>query len=235
MNAAEAARKLEDLLGLRFHPVAIAFRPSPTAGVSRISASAPSGCTYWKLAAEGQVFYTEAADHYNCPVGAHTHGIDLPPGKEAELQGLIGTMLDLGYLREAEIASIPRRKAPFGVAIYSPWALSPCDPDVILLRGSAKQLMLLTEAARAAGVSGTEEIMGRPTCAMIPAALARQGAATSLGCIGNRVYTGLEDGELYAVIAGGKIATVLAELPAIVEANRQLEAFHRERAASRSR
>jgi hypothetical protein len=25
------------------------------------------------------VFYTEAADHYNCPVGSYTHGIALPP------------------------------------------------------------------------------------------------------------------------------------------------------------
>ena len=54
------------------------------------------------------MFYSESADHYNCPVGAYTHGIDLPAEQQGELQGLMGTMLELGYLREAEIPNIPR-------------------------------------------------------------------------------------------------------------------------------
>ena len=225
----QQADKLQELLRLRLPAVAIAFRPTAPAGVPRINGAAPAGCSYWKLAAEGRVFYTESADHYNCPVGAYTHGIDLPAERQEELQGLIGTMLELGYLREAEIPNIPRRAEHFGVAIYSPWALAPCDPDVVLVRGDAKQLMLLAEAARAAGIGDTGELMGRPTCAMIPATLQHGRATSSLGCIGNRVYTGLADDELYAAIPGSSTDDVLKHLAVIVEANSKLEAFHRQR------
>ena len=225
----QQADKLQELLRLRLPPVAIAFRPTAPPGVPRINGAAPAGCSYWKLAAEGRVFYTESADHYNCPVGAHTHGIDLPAEQQEELQGLIGTMLELEYLREAEIPNIPRRAEHFHVAIYSPWALAPCDPDVVLVRCDAKQLMLLAEAAGASGIGNTSQLMGRPTCAMIPATLQHTRATFSLGCIGNRVYTGLADDELHAAIPGCSTDKVLKHLDVIVEANSKLEAFHRQR------
>lgn len=228
----QQADKLQELLRLKVPPVAIAFRPTPPAGVPRINGAAPSGCSYWKLAAEGRVFYTESADHHNCPVGAYTHGIDLPAEKQGELQGLIGMMLELGYLREGEIANIPRRAEHFGVAIYSPWALAPCDADVVLVRGNAKQLMFLAEAARATGIGDTGDLMGRPTCAMIPATLQHSRATTSLGCIGNRVYTGLADDELYAAIPGSRMDEVLKHLEVIAQANSKLEAFHQQRLVS---
>ena len=48
-----------------------------TRGIPRISESAPSGCTDWRLAAEGQVFYPEASDHFGCLIGAYTHSVSL--------------------------------------------------------------------------------------------------------------------------------------------------------------
>lgn len=231
-NMRQQAEKLQELLGLRLPPVAITFRPTPPPGVSRIDSPEASGCTYWKLASDGRVFYTEAADHYNCPIGAYIHGIELPAERQGELQGLIGTMLELEYLREAEIANIPRRAEPFGVAIYSPWALAPCDADVVLVRGNAKQFMFLAEAARAAGIGDTGELMGRPTWAMIPSTLQHGRATFSLGCVGNRVYTGLADDEQYAAIPGPRMDEVLKHLGVIVEANSKLENFHRQRLLS---
>ena len=71
--------QIQELLGLKVPAVAIAFRDTAPVGIPRVTAPAPAGCGYWKLAAEGQVFYTEASDHYTCPVGAHTHGVNLPP------------------------------------------------------------------------------------------------------------------------------------------------------------
>lgn len=56
--------QLQALLRLELPPVAIAFRDKAPDGVSRIPSPAPAGCGYWKLAAEGKIFYTEAADHY---------------------------------------------------------------------------------------------------------------------------------------------------------------------------
>src|SRR5439155_19454431 len=125
MDRATVARQLQDLLGLRSAPVALAFQTSAPADVPRINAAGPSGCTYWKYAAEGRTFYTEAADHYNCPVGAYTHGVDLPPERAHELPDVLGTMFNLGYLRPEEVPGVPRREGTFGVARDAPLAARP--------------------------------------------------------------------------------------------------------------
>src|SRR5262249_8191499 len=73
------AQELKDLLQLRTDPIAVTFRATPPSNVPHVAQAAPSGCSYWKRAAAGETFYTEAADHYHCPIGAYTHGIELPP------------------------------------------------------------------------------------------------------------------------------------------------------------
>ena len=62
-------KQIAELLGLKSQPVAVKFQSSAPADVPRIDSAAVSGCTYWKYAAEGRTFYTEAADHYGCPIG----------------------------------------------------------------------------------------------------------------------------------------------------------------------
>ncbi len=231
MNSMPAATQLPELLGLESPPVAISFRTTAPAGVPRIDAPGPSSCTYWKRAAEGQTFYTEAADHYYCPVGAYTHGVDLPPAQGQELQNVVGTMISLGYLRPEEVPDIPRHTERFGVAVYAPLDQAPAEPDVVLVRGNARQVMLLDEAAQAAGVGSNGALMGRPTCAALPAAMRDGRGVASLGCIGNRVYTGLRDDELYYALPGRHVAAVVEKLAAIVHANRELEKYHRNRLA----
>lgn len=226
MSLAHEATQLQRLLNLQSPPIAITLRSEAPAGVPRIGEVAPSGCTYWKLAAEGNVFYTEASDHFGCPIGSYTHGIDLPAAQGKELEGMIETMVGLSYLRMEEVPGIPRREGRFGVAIYAPLAKAPLEPDVVIVRGNAKQMMLLAEAANAAGMPMSNGIMGRPTCAMIPAAMKTQQAVMSLGCIGNRVYNELGDGELYTGIFGGALRTILATLESILTANRALIGFH---------
>jgi uncharacterized protein (DUF169 family) len=223
------AERLTDLLGLRAAPVALTFLPAAPAGVPRVGAAGPSGCTYWKQAAEGQTFYTEASDQYHCPIGAYTHGVDLPPERARELEGVVGKMIGLGYLRAEEIPAIPRRQEEFRVAVYAPLAESAGEPDVVLVRGNAKQVMLLAEAAGAAGVGAESGLMGRPTCAAVPEVLRTRRGVASLGCIGNRVYTGLADDELYFALPGRQVGRVVEKLAAIVDANRELESYHRAR------
>jgi uncharacterized protein (DUF169 family) len=106
---------------------------------------------------------------------------------------------------------------------------SPCDPDVVLVRGNAKQVMLLAEASRAAGVGHEDVTMGRPTCAMIPEAMQSGHGVSSFGCIGNRVYTELGDDELYYAIPGPRLREVVDKLDTIIRANQELEGYHRER------
>ncbi len=229
MTPQTAGVKLTDLLALRTPPVAVAFSSTPPSGVSRVARSGPAGCHYWKQAAEGQVFYTQAADHYNCPVGAYTHGVELPVERAHELQDVVGTMVSLDYIRMEEVPTLPRRTAAFGVAVYAPLAQTPVEPDVVLVRGTARQIMLLAEAARAAGIGHDGSTLGRPACAMIPEALSSARGNTSLGCIGNRVYTGLGDAELYFTIPGPTLQDVVAKLDTILHANRELEQYHQAR------
>src|SRR5688572_24544993 len=194
-----AAHELQDLLGLSRSPVAVTFRATAPAGVPRIDSAGPSSCAYWKLAAEGRAFYTEATDHHNCPIGAYTHGIDPTPEVSKELEGVVTTMISLGYLRADEVPGIPRRDGAFGVAVYAPLAQADGEPDLVILAGDARQVMLLAEAAGAAG------LMGRPTCAALPQVMKTGQGVASLGCIGNRVYTGLADDEMYFALPGGEV------------------------------
>jgi uncharacterized protein (DUF169 family) len=224
-----AARQLQDLLQLRTAPVVLAFQDAPPADLPRMADPAPSGCTFWKRAAAGQAFYTEAPDHYNCPIGAYTHGADLPPAQAKELRGVVETMVGLGYLRPEEVPGIPRRQGKLGVVLYAPLATAPFEPEVVLVCGNAKQIMLLTEAAQAAGAEAP--LMGRPTCAAVPTVLQTRGSAASLGCIGNRVYTGLADDELYFALPGKELSAVVEKLATIVNANHELESYHRTRAS----
>jgi uncharacterized protein (DUF169 family) len=231
MNALDEIQKH---LGTSVPAVGIAFREKAPEGVPHVGAAGPASCSYWTQAASGGVFWTSAADHQNCPIGAHTHGVAMSPEKQAELQGLVGTMVQLGYLKMSEVPQIPHRTAPMQVAVYGPAGKMPVAPDVVLVRGTAAQLMVLVEAAQAAGVAPDAPAMGRPTCAALPQALQSGKPAVSLGCIGNRVYTGLADGEGYVAIPAAALERVASQLGTIARANAELEKFHRARAQAAS-
>lgn len=219
-----------DKLHLAHAPVAVAFLDSPPAGMAQVSRPEAAGCGYWKRASQGETFYTTADDHMNCPVGAFTHGVTLPPEKANELQSLVTTMIELKYLSSDEIPQIPRRAAPMAVAAYAPLPATAFEPDAVIFRGTPHQIMLLTEAARSAGVFESGAVMGRPACAMLPQSIGSGAAAASVGCIGNRVYTALGDDELYVVVPGQALAKVARHLETVLNANAELKKFHEARA-----
>ena len=196
----------------------------------KLSGSQPSGCSFWRLAAEGQAFYTVPSDHYNCPVGSYTHNIALPPEREAELNGTLGLMVGIGYIKMEEVPGVPRLPKTPAFTMYAPLSQTPVTPDAILVAGQPAKLMLLHEAATRAAKK-VLPLLGRPTCMAIPAALSG-GVASSLGCIGNRVYTGIADDQFYTVIAGTDLNAILGELDTIVTANATLAEYHQGRRAT---
>ena len=224
-------RALEKILSEALHvtrrPVAIAFRDVPPAGLAPLDGRQPSGCSFWRLASEGRSFFTVPADHYGCPIGSYTHGIPLPAGREHELTDTLTLMGEVGYLRMAEVPDIPRLTTTPAVTIYAPLGESPCDPDAVIVSGKPGGLMLLHEAALRAGTA-SRPLLGRPTCMAIPATTGG-GIATSLGCVGNRVYTGVTDDECYVVFAGGDLAAIVNQLDTIVLANAKLADYHQAR------
>jgi uncharacterized protein (DUF169 family) len=220
--------QLRDAVRPRRRPVAVAFRDSPPAGVAKFSGSEPSGCSFWRVAAEGRAFYTVPSDHYNCAIGSHTHSIPLPPERAEELSQTLGFMTGIGYVRMEEVPAIPRLPKTPGAVVYAPLADTPVDPDVVLISGRPGPLMQLMEAAIRAGIHSQVPVLGRPTCMALPAALA-QGVVASTGCIGNRVYTDLGDDELYVAVPGRDLARLAAEMATIATANATLADYHRDR------
>jgi hypothetical protein len=84
-NLQQVESKLIQSLSLRRRPVSVSILDDIPEGVDKFDGVVPSGCTFWRLAADGSTFYTVAGDHYNCPVGAYTHNIPLPESRAAEL------------------------------------------------------------------------------------------------------------------------------------------------------
>jgi uncharacterized protein (DUF169 family) len=214
-------------LGLATPPVAMAFVETPPTGLARVDRAQPAGCAYWREASKGRAFYTAADDHTGCPVGAFTHGVVLSESQTQELQSLVGTMIELRYLKSEEVPRIPHRAGALRFAAYAPLGGAGFEPDVVIFRGNARQIMLLSEAARGAGVFDAGAVMGRPACAMVPQTLNAGSAIASLGCIGNRVYTGLSDDELYLTVPGEAVGRVLEQLETVLTANAALEQYHR--------
>lgn len=228
MTAAANWKELERQIGaavkLARRPVAVTFLDSAPANVAKFSGTEPSSCSFWRLAANGQTFYTLPENHFNCAVGAYTHNIPLSPDREKETEQTLKMMFDLGYVKPEEVPQIPRlAKTPVAI-LYAPLGDSPVEPDVVLFAAKPSAAMLLNEAAGRAGVGSGMPALGRPTCMALPAALQR-GSILSLGCIGNRVYTGLGDDEMYLVLRGKDLAAVADALGVIVSANAALTEY----------
>lgn len=62
----------------------------------------------------------------------------------------------------------------------------------------------------------------------IPAAIGL-GMVTSAGCIGNRVYTSINDDELYSAIPGSALQPIADALQTVVAANGALAQYHQGR------
>ncbi len=228
MNYTTLESELVSQLGLSRRPVAISMMDAPPEGVAKFEGAVPSGCSFWRLAASGNGFYTEAADHYNCPIGSYTHSIDLPENRANELTEVLGFMGGIGYVGMEEVPGIPRLETTPKYVLYAPLSEAPVTPDVVLLSGAPGKLMLLNEAAIRAGAYANMPLLPRPTCMAIPASL-KGGLVSSTGCIGNRVYTDIADDDLYVAFRGSDLEKIVSELRTISQANAILRTYHEDR------
>jgi uncharacterized protein (DUF169 family) len=221
-------KQLEERIGsavkLPRRPVAVSFLEAIPASVQKFDGTEPSGCSFWRLAASGRVFYTLPENHANCAVGAYTHNVPLSPEREKETEQTLKMMFDLGYVKPEEVPQIPRLRLTPVAIVYAPLGDGPVAPDVVLFACKPAAAMLLNEAANRAGVASGAPALGRPTCMALPASL-QDGAILSLGCMGNRVYTGLGEDEMYFVLRGNDLAAVADALGVITSANNALQDY----------
>jgi uncharacterized protein (DUF169 family) len=228
VDYAHLEEQLSRCIGLEHRPVAVTFLSAAPPNVEKFDGISPSGCSFWKLASTGRTFYTVSADHYNCPIGAYTHNISLPPERARELDETLGFMAGIGYLRMEEVPHIPRLPETPGVVVYAALAQTPVDPDVVFFWGPPGRMMVLQEAAIRAGGTAQLPTLARPTCMILPAALSH-GTVASGGCIGNRIYTDLSEAELYVAAPGRDLTHIAAEAAVVTAANAELLSYHRAR------
>jgi uncharacterized protein (DUF169 family) len=223
--------RAQELLGLSKPPIAVGFLPEPPAGLPAWSGGqVPAGCAFWLKAQQGQSFYTVPSDHHNCAVGSYTHKISLPPERANELEDTLGFMVQNQYLDLAEVPGIPTLPETPGAIAYGPAAAARFPADVIVIAATPAQAMLVYEAAIKAGAGGAlTSTLGRPACAVLPLARNSGSPSLSLGCKGNRTFTGLPDGELYVCMPADKWEAVAGKLIEILSANAALGNFYESR------
>ena len=144
---------------------------------------------------------------------------------------MLSLIAGIGYVRKEEVSSIPRLAQSPAFIYYAPLEKTSVAPDVVIVAGQPGPLMRLQEAAARAGAASQLPLLGRPTCMALPAAMAH-GSVMSTGCVGNRVYTGLGDDELYLMIPGPRLGDVVRELAVIATANDTLLQYHQQRRAT---
>ena len=216
-------QRISSAVELSQRAVAVAFLDAPPEGIEKFAGSEPSGCSFWRLAAAGRSFYTVPEDHFNCALGAYTHAIPLTSVSEKETDHTLKMMFDLGYMKPEEIPQIPiLSKTPTAIA-YACLGDASFAPDAVLFACKPAGAMLLNEAAVRAGIAGGA-MLGRPTCMALPASV-QAGSILSLGCVGNRVYTGLGEDELYFVVRGKDLAALADALQVTTGANDALRVY----------
>ncbi|TLY01679.1 MAG: hypothetical protein E6K90_00850, partial [Thaumarchaeota archaeon] len=87
------------------------------------------------------------------------------------------------------------------------------EPDVVLMVCNSQQAMLVGEAASA------PRLMGAPTCAAIPMAYNEGRVGVSLGCITNRIRTGIKPSEMVVTVPREELAGFTEKLRRRAKAN----------------
>jgi uncharacterized protein (DUF169 family) len=206
------AATLSDALHLTSPPIAITFAESPPADVPAFdgpmppalpdgrTGRVPAGCVFW-IEAATKTFSTVPEDHGNCSVGSVTHG--LIPLSEAATRGDVAELLAAGWVTEDMFPQIPAVSERPGAITYGPLGEASADPDVVLLRLNAKQLMVLSDALPGLRVEG------KPQCHIVAVAKEQGEVAASVGCALSRARTGMPATEMTCAIPSGQVDDVI--------------------------
>ncbi len=222
------ADHLAQKLGLSHAPIGIAFLEEAPGGVKHYEEAVPSACTFWK-AAERELFYTTASDHYNCPIGAITQGFQIPKHVSDNAMSLIEMMGKISYLEAAEAGNVPMVEKKHVVIVYGPLKdFGEIQPDVVLLIATPFQAMVISEATGVAswGTGHESRTLGRPACAVIPSSMKSNDTTISMACMGARTFAGIKDGEVLISIPEQALMELQTRLPVILDANADMKKFY---------
>ncbi len=211
----QVASDLTETLHLGAPPLAITFSDTPPAGVAPFDEAmpdpladgrtgrVPAGCVFWMKGAD-RTFSTIAEDHGNCSVGSVTHGFktlaDVVDNSD------VAALLDSGWVTIDAVPQIPVVREKPGAITYGPLAETPVDPDVVFLRVSGRQLMVLSDAIPEL------RIEGKPQCHIVALAKEEQVPAASVGCALSRVRTGMPPTEMTCALPASQLPDIVASI-----------------------
>ena len=173
--------------------------PTPDGRTGRV----PAGCVFW-MKSTSRTFSTVPADHGNCSVGLMTHG--MKSLQEVAGNADVAALLESGWVTMDAVPQIPVITRKPGAVTYGPLAETTLDPDVVLLRLSARQLMVLSDALPGLRVEG------KPQCHIVAVAKEQGEVAASIGCQLSRVRTGMSNSEMTVAIPASKVASTIEAL-----------------------
>jgi len=220
--------ELRALLGLPVAPIAIAFTASSPAGMpgpggitpapmaDGRTGAAPAGCVFWIRATE-RSFATTAADHANCSVGSYTHGFK--NFAEAAAGADVAALLAAEWVTAEAAGQIPAVKDKPGAVLYGPLVEGAFEPDVVFLRLTGKQLMLVNDAWPEL------RFEGKPQCHIVPIAKEEGVVAVSSGCMLSRVRTGMSNNEVTCAVPAAQLGPFVARLKKAQAADVKVAAY----------
>ena len=228
------AGRLDTAISPTAPPIAITFSAEPPAGVAAFDAPmpapapdgrtgrVPAGCVFWMHGTD-RTFTTVADDHRNCSVGSWTHGFI--PLEEAAQQGDVAALMESGWVTMEMVPGIPTVQETPGAVTYGPLAETPVDPDVILIRLTAKSLMVLSDALPGLKVEG------KPQCHIIAMAKEQNEVAASVGCALSRVRTAMPSTDHTCAIPARRLPEVLEAIERTAETDAVVARYAAEDAA----
>jgi uncharacterized protein (DUF169 family) len=209
------AASLAATLGTDVPPIAITFSDAPPAGVPTFDDPMPpatpdgrtgrvaAGCVFW-MKSTTRTFSTVPADHGNCSVGSVTHGMKTLG--EVAGNADVAALLECGWVTMDVVPLIPVITQKPGAVTYGPLAETTLDPDVVMLRLTGRQLMVLSDALPGLRVEG------KPQCHIVAVAKEQGEIAASVGCQLSRVRTGMSNSEMTVAIPASKVASTIEAL-----------------------
>ena len=148
-----ASTTLVELLRLDAPPIAITFtdssplpafdapmsEPTEDGRTGRV----PASCVFWSQA-DQRGFSTVAADHGNCSVGRWVHGF----ARLDDIAGAadVGALFESGWITSNEVEQVVTISVRSEAIAYEPLREAQGDPDVVVLRLNARQMMELMDA-----------------------------------------------------------------------------------------
>jgi uncharacterized protein (DUF169 family) len=210
-----AADRLTAALHLHVAPIAISFGPSDAPPFAEVSVPmpaptadgrtgrVPAGCVFWVHALD-RTFSTRPEDHGNCSVGSLTHGlIDL---ETAATRADVGALVEAGWVTPDVFPSIPTLATRPEAIGYGPLAHAKSQPDVVLVRTTARGVMTIGDALP------DLVIEGKPQCHIVAIAYEQQRPAASVGCALSRARTGMGAHEMTCALPGSRLAQIVASI-----------------------